>query len=162
MDVSLMVEVAVGAVAAVAVMLVVVAAYREGKRVGEVAKSDSFDGVRTALALGGTEWSVTYENAGEDAGKHEITGRLRFRQLGSRVIGEGETTTGDVWSVEGSAQERRLCFLYLDRERRLTSLGSVMVEADSHQREMLGVRTSWSETFGAVSMQPIRLVRVRA
>ncbi len=162
MDIALFIEVAVGGFAAAAVVLVVVAAYREGKRVGEVAKSESFEGVSTALSLMGTEWLVTYEDTNQVNGDREKSGRLRFRQLGSRVIGEGETDAGEAWSVEGSAQDCRLCFLYLDHDRRMTSLGSVMVEADAAQREMQGVRTSWSETHGAVSMQPIRLVRVSA
>lgn len=160
MDNELILEVAVGAIAAFAVIMVVMAAYREGKRVGAVAKSEAFETVSTGLSLMGTEWMVIDEDADEGLAAKSKWARVRFRQLGSRVIGDGGATAGETWSVEGSAQGRRLYFLSLDDRGRQQTLGSVMVEVDAAQREMRGIRTAWSEADGAASVHPIRLVRV--
>ena len=160
MNNDLMIEVAVGVIAAIAVIMVVVAAYREGKRAGAFTKSEAFERVSTALSLTGTEWAFIDEEADLASVAKAKSARIRFLQLGSRVIGEGGDHSGEQWSVEGSAQGRRLYFLSLDRQGRRQTMGSVMVEIDAPQREMQGIRTSWSEADGAMNVQPIRLVRV--
>ena len=45
------------------------------------------------------KWAVTYEDIAAGGETVEHSASIRFRQSGSRVIGEGETDSGVAWSV---------------------------------------------------------------
>ena len=142
-------------------LLGVVIAYREGKRIGSLTRGDQFDRLPSTLRLGGTEWLVRYTEYGA-GGCQEHRAWMRFRQYESRVIGDGEDFSGRRWSAEGAVFDDQLCYVYLDRGISEQSLGVVMVELRGPEEMLEGLRCVWSEDRKSVVVQPIRLVPARS
>ena len=146
-----------GIAAALLVLLLAVAfAYREGKRIGSLTRSDRFDRLPTSLRLGNTEWDICYTEFGE-GGSREPPARMSCRQYDARVIGEGEDASGRRWSAEGVAVDDKLCYVYLDHGRSGSMVGAVMVDRRDSEEVLEGLRCVWSEARGVVAVQPIRL-----
>lgn len=137
-------------------LLAVVAAYREGKRIGTLTRSDRFDRLTSPLALSDSEWKVEFKES--ETNEHH-TAWIRFRQYGTRIIGEGENREGHRCSAEGVVYADKLCYLYLERGRGAHALGTVMVDMNDAGDCLDGMRCSWSVDRGAVSVDRIRLTR---
>ncbi|MEZ6057033.1 MAG: hypothetical protein R3C01_10045 [Planctomycetaceae bacterium] len=159
MNDSYVVPVLCGMLILLCTLLAVVVAYREGKRIGALTRSDRFDRLTSPLALSETEWQIEFD---EYEAKTRHTAWMRFRQYGSRIIGEGEDSEGRCCSAEGVVYADKLCYLYLERGRGGHSLGTVMVDMNDAGDQFDGMRCSWSVDRGAVSVDRIRLTREKS
>lgn len=155
-DSALMIGLAIAS--GLAVMLVGIAlAYREGKRIGALTRSDRFDRLPSPLNLGETEWEVQYTEFGRGR-RRQHQARLHFRQFDARVIGEGEDERGRRWSAEGVVFHDSLCYLFLEHGRGGVHLGAVLAARRAGEAAVEGMRCIWSQDRGAVTVQPIRLL----
>lgn len=142
----------------IAVMLVGISlAYREGKRIGALTRSERFDRLPSPLNLGETEWDVQYTEFGRGK-RRQHQARLHFRQFDARVIGEGEDERGRRWTAEGVVFHDSLCYLFLEHGRGGVQLGAVLASRRGGEDALEGMRCLWSKDRGAVAIQPIRLL----
>ncbi|MCA9056392.1 MAG: hypothetical protein KDA75_21335 [Planctomycetaceae bacterium] len=139
-------------------LLSVVVAYREGKRIGAATRSERFNRLPTELRLHSTEWDIRFTEFGAQ-GTQEHRGRMWFRQYDSRVIGQGEDALGHSWTAEGVIFQDKLCLVILDTDGSGRSLGAVMVDEREGGRRLDGMRCVWSASQNAVIVQPIQFRR---
>ena len=151
--------IAIAAALGCALLLVaVVFAYREGKRIGVLTRSERFNRLSTPLRLHATEWDIRFTEFGPQ-GTQEHASRMWFRQYDSRVIGEGEDESGRRWTAEGVLFQDKICLVILDADQSGRSLGSVMVDQRDCGEIFDGMRCVWSADQNAVIVQPIQFSR---
>lgn len=160
MNEAIAVALITGALGLAAILAAVSIAYNLGRRAGTGFKSSRFERLVCDLDLHDSTWQVKFEDTDAHGNSDIRRAVLRFRQVGSRIVAEGEGELGQRWSAEGVIFRNKLCYLYLDRARKGHVLGSVMVQADLLGLEMSGMRTSWSVDRNAVLIQTIQLSRV--
>lgn len=158
---DLLISAAILSGAVLLVVLTVVVAYREGKRIGDPSRSEVFEDLPGRMTLANTTWSVLLDDLADDGHTIQRQARLQFRQFGSRVIGEGTDDAGHRWTVEGSVMQRRLCCLFHRQQPHHTEqLGSALVEMAPSGNEMNGLRTAWPSSGESFSVQRIHLSRM--
>ncbi|MFV0445427.1 MAG: hypothetical protein ACK5Q5_17755 [Planctomycetaceae bacterium] len=156
MSEQLLLTLAVAVSALACLLICVIFAYREGKRIGTHTRSERFNQLPSVLRLNGTDWVVCFTEYGEGA-RRDRRGWMRFRQYDSRVIGQGEDDEGRNWTAEGVVYGDKLCYITLDTDGQGRSLGTVMVDLREQSGTLEGMRCVWSSTQNAVTVYPIRL-----
>ncbi len=125
-------------------------------------KSKRFERIGTHLRLNNTRWQVTYREHDHLGNAWEKQASFIIRQIGSRLVGEGEDELGRRWSFEGTTIGNRISYIYLDRAGRAHRVGSVMAEMNTGCNQLVGLRSSWSQDGMSLSVQPITLDRMFA
>ena len=99
----------------------------------------------TELKLDQTSWEAEYEDMDADGQPTTQLGWIDFRQFGSRITGEGRSAKEDrKWVVEGVGLKRRLCYVYVDPNPNVLSVGATTVELSGDGSRMEGQWSGWS------------------
>lgn len=159
---TLLIAAAFGGLALLAILLAVCAAFRLGERRGMGQRSPRFKRLAAPINLDRTEWKVEVDLADGTGTSRKMLGWMRFRQSGTRLVGEGEDAFGRRWSAEGVVFHRQVTYLSLDRMRRGHSLGTVHVHVSGDGMSLEGLRTSMPPGSNTLSITPIHLHRVPA
>ena len=149
-----------GTVAFLAILLAVFTAFRLGERRGTGLRSRRLRRLATSIDLDGTEWKVEIDVADGQGESQKAMGWMRFRQSGTRLVGDGEDAFGRRWSAEGAVFHRQVTYLSLDRMRRGHSLGTVHVQVSGDGMSLDGLRTAMSPGSSVLSITPIHMRRV--
>ena len=159
--------------------------YYFGKSVGKEGKQEGFDKIRTQVNLNETKWQVLYEESHSPVvapepipteTKKANLGRkivppplptpqikiatVEFKQFGSRIVGRGSDVEGREWIVEGTAAERRVCYIYYDSRGQVLSFGTVLLEMNGWGTEMNGEWVGWSPVSNELQLRKVTLKKI--
>lgn len=135
--------------------------YFIGRKQGAQGKKAGFAEVATTVKLDNTKWKVEYEDIDDRGNTIQRTANLKFKQFGSRIVGEGSDGEGREWIVEGAAAERRVCYIYRDTKSNRLSFGSDLLEMDNTGNRMTGLWIGWSPQFNTLEPRPLTLTKLK-
>lgn len=145
-----------GAASIVAAVLGVVGGYDWGK----TGKKPAFDAIPTHVKLHKTRWEVIYKDVGPARGPVERSAIINFEQFNSRIVGEGQDTSGRKWIVEGATADRRVCYIYYEPGGQRLSFGTVLLEMSNDGKEMNGQWSGWAPEGGKLEPREVKLSRI--
>lgn len=114
-----------------------------------------FDKLATELRLDGTTWKGEYEDVGEGGSSTSRFGSVDFRQYGSRIVGEARDSERK-WLVEGIAYKSRLCYIYVDSDPNVVSIGTAAFELSTAGNRLEGQWIGWAPD--GTRFEPRRIV----
>jgi len=132
-----------------------------GRTVGSRGKKKGFARLETELRIDGTSWRGEYTDQNDAQGKPQRTGRIDFKQYGSRVVGEAlSLDESRKWILEGVLAQRRLCYVYVDSDHATLSLGTAVLEMNDAGDQLEGSWIGWSPDGARMTPQRVRLNRL--
>jgi hypothetical protein len=135
--------------------------FSEGKAEGEKGKKQAFDQIQTQVILDGTRWQVVYEDVSPPKkGSFEKAAIITFQQFGSRIVGEGQDTSGRSWIVEGATAERHVCYIYYEPGGQRLSFGTVFLELSNDGTKMTGQWAGWAPEGGKAQPRKVTLIKI--
>lgn len=133
-----------------------------GKSFGGRGKKRAFEHLDTELRLDTTKWKGEYEDVASDGTAEEHAGWVTFRQYGSRIAGEAQAADEHrKWLIEGIAYKDRLCYVYVDSDPNITSIGTASFELGPSGDKLLGQWTGWSPDGTKLDPRRIQLTKVK-
>jgi len=122
-------------------------------------KQQVFDNLTTELSLDGTTWTGEYED--RDGNNSMLRqGIINFHQHGSRITGEGNSSDAQrQWFIEGVAYKGRLCYIYVDKDPNVVSIGTAAFELNAAGNRLEGHWTGWAPE--GTQSEPRRIVLSR-
>jgi hypothetical protein len=134
--------------------------FNQGKAEGEKGKQPAFADIPTQVSLDKTKWQVVYQDVGGKKATVEKSALITFEQFQSRVVGEGQDTSGRRWIAEGATAERRVCYIYYEPNGGRLSFGTVFLEMSNDGREMNGQWAGWAPEGSPPQPRRVKLVRI--
>jgi hypothetical protein len=139
-----------------------VAAALIGVERGSRGKKKIFEQLETELKLDNTSWRGEAEDVGDGDTPAKLSGLIKFRQFGSRIVGEAlSADEGREWLVEGIAYKGRLCYVYVDKDPNVTSIGTASFELNPAGDKLLGQWIGWSPDGSKSEPRKATLVRAK-
>jgi len=121
----------------------------------------SFGKLETELRLDGTSWRGDYEDV-EDGKSITRSGFIKFKQNGSRITGSARASEAERgWLIEGVAYKGRLCYIYVDGDPNVTSIGTASFELNSKGNTLSGQWTGWSPDGNSFEPRKITLTKIK-
>ena len=143
------------------ILSTVVATFIAHKR-GSRGKERVFEDLETELKLDRTTWRGEYQDVASDGSQVQSSGLIDFRQYGSRITGQAQSSdAGRVWIVEGIAYKGRLCYVYVDKNPNVTSIGTASFELSPTGEQLIGQWVGWSPDGGKFAPRSAILTKVR-
>lgn len=119
-----------------------------------------FDNLETEVRLDGTTWRGEYEDVGEGGSSTTRFGSVDFHQYGSRIVGEGRDSERR-WLIEGIAYKSRLCYIYVDSDPNVVSIGTAAFQLNSAGNQLEGQWIGWAPDGTRFEPRRILLTKVK-
>lgn len=120
----------------------------------------AFGDLETELQIDNTTWKGEYQDVGEGGRQTTGSGYVTFHQFGSRITGEANAAeTRRKWLLEGVAYKGRLCYIYVDNDPNVVSIGTSCFELKPSGDKLVGYWTGWSPDGSRFEPRPITLTR---
>jgi hypothetical protein len=119
----------------------------------------AFDRLATEVRLDGTTWQGEYEDVGEEGLSTTRLGYVDFHQDGSRIVGEGRDKDRR-WLIEGIAYKSRICYIYVDSDPNVVSIGTATFQLDASGKRLNGQWIGWAPDGTRLEPRRITLTRV--
>ncbi len=120
----------------------------------------AFGDLETELRLDNTTWKGEYQDVGAGGRQTTGSGFVTFHQDGSRITGEASAAEARrKWLIEGVAYKGRLCYIYVDNNPNVVSIGTSCFELQPSGDQLVGYWTGWSPDGSRFEPRPITLIK---
>jgi hypothetical protein len=122
----------------------------------------AFADLETELELDNTTWKGEYQDVGEAGAQTTRSGFVTFHQSGSRITGDASAAEASrKWLIEGVAYKGRLCYIYVDNDPNVVSIGTSCFELEPSGDKLVGYWTGWSPDGSRFEPRRITLTKVK-
>ncbi len=108
-----------------------------------------------------TTWVGSYEDIGTSGEKQTYVTQVKFRQFGSRIVGDVLDDEGSyTWSIEGLVHRGKICYVYVANNRNIVSTGAVTLELGPDGKTLRGQWAGWSPEGVRLEPQTVSLKKM--
>lgn len=128
-----------------------------GIKLGSRGKKRGFAKLVTEVEVDGTRWESDFGSGGQ----HEKA-YINFHQHGSRLTGEAQSADGQrEWIIEGTVYKGHLCYIYVDTNPNLLSVGAAVLTGSADGKIFEGRWIGWAPEGEVLDPNTVILRKLR-